>query len=233
MADRTAHVIHFQDKSRYHLQEWKKTEGSTALFLRTLFKDNLFDKLHLRGKTLKDFGIGSAGAIVFQPTTAGISSKAKVEAGEVLHDSLAMHSASEDRTALATMEEKRYLKHTAAALELKRQREFTYFKFHEHQKTLFLFNKKDVKIKYKYVLKNADLFVNTKRALNELALNIADSTVTLPSGGIVFVAFSVRVTPHYGELIFEKCSTDESSENEQVEEEEQLVYLEEEEKEDI
>ena len=61
LVGRPHYVLRFQDKKRYKLQAWTKTVGSTALLLRTLFKENDFKKSHLKGMTLKDFGLVSVG----------------------------------------------------------------------------------------------------------------------------------------------------------------------------
>ena len=82
------HAVMFQDKKRYRLQNWMKLTGGCCLTLNTLFKEFFFDKVYLQGKTLKDFGFLDVGALEFKPYSSSIISKAKVEEGEIIYDSL-------------------------------------------------------------------------------------------------------------------------------------------------
>jgi hypothetical protein len=108
----------------------KKVSGNSCLPLSTLFKEYKFDRAHLQGKTLDDFGMVVVGNLKFQPYSADLVSTSHLTIRTTLHDSLSKRKIKDDIKRLATAIESRYKSHTKQALPLKKVREFKYFKLH-------------------------------------------------------------------------------------------------------
>lgn len=108
------------------------------------------NKVHLQGKSIADFGMVNVGNLDFSPYSSGIISKAIIESGEVLNDSLSKSSEECDRKKRAFAIEGRYKSKTAEAQPLKRAHEFSYFKLNEHRYSLYMFNPTDVKLKFQF-----------------------------------------------------------------------------------
>ena len=73
-----------------------------------------------------------------------------------------------------------------------------------------MFNPQDISTKFCYKLTTKSQYNDVFLALNTFKNKHLSAFVELP-GGCCFVDFTVKVTPRFGELIFEKGSTDESS----------------------
>lgn len=97
LTGRDAHVLKFQDKKRYSLQAWKKTAGNTALTLETFFKEVEFNRVHMEEKTIQNFGLHQGGGVTFQLTKQKLLSIAKVEEGNIIHNSLSKAIDAKDR----------------------------------------------------------------------------------------------------------------------------------------
>ncbi len=207
------HVVIFQDFYRYQLQKWLKKDGNTCLPLETLFKEFKFDRLHLKGKSLKDFGMIDVESIQFQCYSSGIVSKVTLEEGDVIHDSLSKVELAADKIEIAQAIEARYKSKTKEAKDLKTTKEFKYLKFNDSRKILYMFDPKEVKTKYRYKL-TTEGYAEAKLRLNTLKNKYPEAFVDCKKGGCCFVDFVVRVTPHSGELKFSRGNTDESSSSE-------------------
>jgi hypothetical protein len=106
----------------------KKVSGSSCLPLSTLFKEYKFDRSHLQGKTLDDFGMVVVGNLKFQPYSTDLVSTSHLTIKNTLCDSLSKRKIKDDIKRLAAAIECRYKSHTKQALPLKKAREFKYFK---------------------------------------------------------------------------------------------------------
>ena len=149
----------------------------------------------------------------FQCYSSGIVSKVKLEEGDVVHDSLAKVELVTDKVELAEAIEARYKSKTKEAKDLKTLKEFKYFKFNDRRKMLYMFDPRDVKMKYQYHL-TSEGFEDAKMRLNTLKNKYPGSFVDCKKG-FCFIDFLVKVAPHSGELKFSKGNTDESSSSEQ------------------
>ena len=118
--------------------------------LETLFKEFKFDRVHLKGKFLKDFGMIDVESLRFQCYSSGIVSKVTLEEGDVIHDSLSKVELAADKNDIAEAIEARYKSKTKEAKNLKIMKDFKYFKFNDRRRMLYMFDPRDVKTKYQY-----------------------------------------------------------------------------------
>ena len=116
--------------------------------LETLFKEFKFDRVHLKGKCLKDFGMIDVESLRFQCYSSGIVSKVTLEEGDVIHDSLSKVELDADKSDIAEAIEARYKSKTKEAKDLKTMKDFKYFKFNDNRKMLYMFDPREVKTKY-------------------------------------------------------------------------------------
>jgi hypothetical protein len=75
-------------------------------------------------------------------------SKVTLEEGSVVHDSLGKIELAADKVTVAEAIEGRYKSKTKEAKDLKTSKEFKYFKFNDQRRVLYMFDPKDVQVKY-------------------------------------------------------------------------------------
>lgn len=74
-----------------------------------------------------------------------------------------------------------------------------------------MFNPSDINTKFFYKLTTKDQYYNVVKVFDGFKIKNFDAFIDLPSGGCCFLDFTVKVTLRFGEIIFEKGSTEESS----------------------
>ena len=74
-----------------------------------------------------------------------------------------------------------------------------------------MFNPSDINTKFYYKLTTKGQYEEVVKLFNSFKLKNANTFIDLPSGGCCFLDFTVKVTLRFGDIIFEKGSTEESS----------------------
>lgn len=74
-----------------------------------------------------------------------------------------------------------------------------------------MFNPSDINTKFYYKLTTRGQYDEIVKVFGNFKLKNVDAFLDLPSGGCCFLDFTVKVTLRFGEIIFEKGSTEESS----------------------